>query len=134
MTQIDKINYKKILNSKIVKKKLTIGVIGLGYVGLPLAVEFAKKHSVVGFDLDKKRVDSLKKGIDLTLEVLKQDILDATDLLITNKVEDLTKASIYIVTVPTPINKHTQPDLTPLLKASETIGRLLKKDDEDKDE
>ena len=96
---------------------------------MPLAVEFAKKHSVVGFDLDKKRVDSLNKGIDSTLEVLKQDILNATDLLITNKVEDLNKASIYIVTVPTPINKHSQPDLTPLLKASETIGKLLKKDD-----
>jgi UDP-N-acetyl-D-glucosamine/UDP-N-acetyl-D-galactosamine dehydrogenase len=75
------------------------------------------------------RVDSLQKGIDLTLEVLKEDLLDATNLLITSKAEDLTKASIYIVTVPTPINKHSQPDLTPLIKASETIGKILKKDD-----
>jgi UDP-N-acetyl-D-galactosamine dehydrogenase len=103
-----------------------IAVIGLGYVGLPLAVEFGKVRAVVGFDINKPRVDELKRHIDSTLETTKQELIDSTSLSYTNNLEDVKSCSIFIVTVPTPIDKHKRPDLTPLEKASESIGSILK--------
>lgn len=105
-----------------------IGVIGLGYVGLPLAVALSEKYHVVGFDISKRRIAELKTGIDQTLEV-DNDILEAALLhrfLPTVDVEDLVGCNIFIVTVPTPTDKHHRPVLTPMLKASETIGKILK--------
>lgn len=106
----------------------TIAIIGLGYVGLPLAVEFAKKHNVIGFDVKPERVAELRAGVDHTLEVASEE-LRATKMLFSCDKEDLKKANIYIVTVPTPIDHANRPDLTPILKASETVGRVLKKGD-----
>lgn len=106
-----------------------IAMIGLGYVGLPLAVEFGKKYSTVGFDINKPRIDELKNGIDNTLEVEPELLASAKQLSYTHQVNDIADCNIYIVTVPTPIDKHKRPDLTPLVKASETIGPILKKDD-----
>lgn len=107
----------------------TIGVIGLGYVGLPLAVEFGKKRPVIGFDINLKRVSELQRGKDHTLEVSTEELAEATHLSYTSSAEDLAAANVYIVTVPTPIDEHKRPDLTPLIKASETIGKTLKKGD-----
>ncbi|MEO6220112.1 MAG: nucleotide sugar dehydrogenase [Ginsengibacter sp.] len=114
-----------------------IAVIGLGYVGLPLAAEFAKKYSVVGFDINEKRVHELTSGYDSTLEVsnesmvsiLKTEINSSPGLFISNKIDSIQKANVYIVTVPTPVDKFNRPDLTPLYKASETVGRVLKIND-----
>jgi len=119
-----------------------IAVIGLGYVGLPLAVEFAKKYPVVGFDIKKNRVDELSKGLDSTLEVeedkLQEVLLQDNPLLIHNGKQglyvtygmlDIQECNTYIVTVPTPIDKNKKPDLTPLIKGSETVGKVLKKGD-----
>lgn len=106
-----------------------IAVIGLGYVGLPLAVEFGKKYPTIGFDINQKRVKELKGGHDHTLEVEPEELAQAEKLTYSADAHDLHSANIYIVTVPTPINKFKQPDLTPLIKASETIGKTLKKDD-----
>lgn len=108
-----------------------ICVIGLGYVGLPLAHAFSEKYKVVGFDISQWRIDELKNGHDRTLELneaqVKQAIANGMEFTLdTNDIKDCT---IYIVTVPTPIDKHKKPDLTPLIKASETIGKVLKKDD-----
>jgi UDP-N-acetyl-D-galactosamine dehydrogenase len=105
---------------------LNLAVIGLGYVGLPLAIEFGKKRSVVGFDINQVRVDELKAGQDYTLEVSSAELTEATHLTFTTNLEDLRACNCYIVTVPTPIDKHKQPDLTPLIKASESIGKVLK--------
>ncbi|MEN2281240.1 nucleotide sugar dehydrogenase [Algoriphagus sp. SE2] len=118
-------------------KDVKIAVIGLGYVGLPLAVEFAKKYPTVGFDIDSKRVQDLKTGIDHTLEVeneLLQSVLinslgNGKGLLPSSSSEALSDCNIYIVTVPTPTDKHNRPVLTPMLKASENIGKYLKKGD-----
>lgn len=112
-----------------------IAVIGLGYVGLPLAVEFAKKYPVTGFDINQKRIAELKSGNDLTLEINKTDLLavlkkendETNGFFVTSNLNDLSPSNIYIVTVPTPIDKHRRPDLTPLYKASETVGKVLKK-------
>ncbi|WP_194756851.1 Vi polysaccharide biosynthesis UDP-N-acetylglucosamine C-6 dehydrogenase TviB [Aliidiomarina indica] len=109
--------------------KVNIAVIGLGYVGLPLAVEFGKKYPTIGFDINQKRVSELKNGIDHTLEVEKQELQQALRLSYSCNPKDLKAANVYIVTVPTPINKFKQPDLTPLIKASETIGSILKPGD-----
>ncbi len=106
-----------------------IAIIGLGYVGLPLAVEFGKKRITVGFDINKERIAELKGGHDATLEVEDAELRDVKFLSYSCDVSDLRDCSVFIVTVPTPINKHNQPDLTPLIKASETIGRVLKKGD-----
>ena len=113
-----------------------IAVIGLGYVGLPLAVAFATKYKVTGFDINSKRVNELKKGIDDTLEV-SEDLLKSVlvndfnqkGLSLTDNLQDIADTQIYIVTVPTPIDKHKIPDLTPLYKASESVGKVLKKGD-----
>jgi len=106
-----------------------IAIIGLGYVGLPLAVEFGKKYSTIGFDINQSRIDELKTGYDRTLEVEKENLLSASMLTFSNHLEELKKANFFIVTVPTPIDKNKRPDLTPLIKASETIGKVLKKND-----
>jgi UDP-N-acetyl-D-galactosamine dehydrogenase len=112
--------------------KKRIAVIGLGYVGLPLAVEFGKKYKTVGFDINQKRVDELKSGIDSTLEVDEENLnttLTNGNFSISSDVDCLNDCNFFIVTVPTPIDKNNRPDLTPLLKASETIGRYLKNGD-----
>ena len=109
--------------------KTKIAVIGLGYVGLPLAVEFGKKYPTIGFDINQKRVNELQGGHDHTLEVEPEELAQADKLTYSATIQDLEAANIYIVTVPTPINKFKQPDLTPLLKASETIGKTLKQGD-----
>ncbi|WP_019038525.1 nucleotide sugar dehydrogenase [Psychroflexus tropicus] len=112
-----------------------IAVIGLGYVGLPLAVAFAEKYPVIGFDINQSRVDELQSGKDHTLEVSDDDLQTAlasnetVGLKLSTDPEDIKEATIFIVTVPTPTDKNRQPVLTPLIKASETIGRLLKKED-----
>ncbi|MDI3453002.1 Vi polysaccharide biosynthesis UDP-N-acetylglucosamine C-6 dehydrogenase TviB [Acinetobacter sp. V89_4] len=108
---------------------LKIAIIGLGYVGLPLAVEFGKKVSVNGFDIHQKRIDELKSGQDHTLEVTSEELQQAIHLSYTANLEDLKDCNFYIVTVPTPIDDYKQPDLTPLIKASTSIGQVLKKGD-----
>ena len=109
--------------------KKTIAVIGLGYVGLPLAVEFGKSRTVIGFDINVSRIDALRVGHDATLEVSNDELATADQLAFTSDPADLAAASIYIVTVPTPIDAHKRPDLTPLLKASEMLGGVLKRGD-----
>jgi len=106
-----------------------IAVIGLGYVGLPLAVEFGKKFEVIGFDINKNRIDLLKKNEDPNLEISKKEFLDSIHLNFSNIVEDIKDCNIYIVTVPTPIDNHKKPNLSALKKSSETIGSVLKKND-----
>ncbi len=106
-----------------------IAIIGLGYVGLPLAVEFGKKYDTVGFDINKKRVEELRKGIDRTLETSAEDIRAAERLRVTTEIEDIRPCSVYVVTVPTPIDEHNRPDLTPVERATETVGKVLKKND-----
>jgi UDP-N-acetyl-D-galactosamine dehydrogenase len=108
---------------------MTIAIIGLGYVGLPLAVEFGKKYKVVGFDIKKERIKELQQGKDHTLEVSKEELLLAQHLTFSYQIEDLAQAVVFIVTVPTPVDKSKKPDLTPLIKASETVGKVLKKND-----
>ena len=115
-------------NKKTMKNK-KIALIGLGYVGLPLAVEFGKKREVIGFDINQNRVNGLKKGIDVTFETTTQELKDATHLSYTTTLDDIKDCEIYIVTVPTPIDKHKRPDLTPLEKSSESVGSILKKGD-----
>jgi len=107
----------------------TIAIIGLGYVGLPLAVEFGKTIPTVGFDIQQWRIDELNRGYDRTLETTEALLKSSTHLKCTTKPEDIREANIYIVTVPTPIDKYKRPDLTPLYKASETVGKVLCKDD-----
>ncbi|MCD1636369.1 Vi polysaccharide biosynthesis UDP-N-acetylglucosamine C-6 dehydrogenase TviB [Martelella mediterranea] len=107
----------------------TIAIIGLGYVGLPLAVEFGKRRPVIGFDINQGRIDALRAGRDSTLEVSEDELGEASHLSFTADPADLAAASVYIVTVPTPIDAHKRPDLTPLIKASETLGRVLKRGD-----
>ncbi len=106
-----------------------IAVIGLGYVGLPLAVEFGRKFDVIGFDINKKRIAELSLGNDFTLETTKDQILTSKGLKFSSEIKDLEEANFYIVTVPTPVDKYNKPDLTPLIKASETVGKSLKKGD-----
>lgn len=108
---------------------LKIAVIGLGYVGLPLAVEFGKKVPVVGFDIYQKRIDELQSGQDHTLEVSPEELKQANQLSYSANLEDLKSCNFFIVTVPTPIDEFKQPDLTPLVKASTSIGQVLKKGD-----
>lgn len=106
-----------------------LAIIGLGYVGLPLAVEFGKKYPVVGFDINSVRLTELTNGHDSTLEVDDDELASAEYLTYSNSLDDLKACNVFIVTVPTPINEHKQPDLTPLIKASETIGKVLKQGD-----
>ena len=106
-----------------------LAIIGLGYVGLPLAAEFAKRRKVIGFDINPARIAALKAGHDATLEVSDEELREATGLHYTTDLADLATANVYIVTVPTPIDEHKRPDLSPLIKASGTIGEVLKKGD-----
>ncbi|MEK9652334.1 MAG: Vi polysaccharide biosynthesis UDP-N-acetylglucosamine C-6 dehydrogenase TviB [Betaproteobacteria bacterium] len=108
---------------------LRLAIIGLGYVGLPLAVEFGKKRTVIGFDISQKRIDELKLGKDRTLETTVEELRGADLLSITANSEDLKSATCFIITVPTPIDNHKRPDLSSLMKASETVGKVLKKND-----
>jgi len=108
---------------------IKIAVIGLGYVGLPLAVEFGKKYETVGFDIAQWRIDELRSGYDRTLELNEEQLKDAPMMSYTNQLGDLKSCNYFIVTVPTPIDKNKRPDLTPLFKASESIGKVLNKGD-----
>ncbi|MEI6950862.1 nucleotide sugar dehydrogenase, partial [Paraflavisolibacter sp. H34] len=105
-----------------------LAVIGLGYVGLPIALEFAKKISVIGFDINAQRVELMRKGIDPSNELSSEDF-ENTDIVFTNSLEQLAEASFYIVAVPTPVDEHNVPDLTPVKKASQTVGKVIKKGD-----
>lgn len=116
------------MHQEIIDKKTKIALIGLGYVGLPIALAFAKKVSVIGFDINRKRVDMMKKGIDPSAELPESEFKDS-DILFTDSLADLKKASFYIVAVPTPVDNSNKPDLTPVIKASESIGKVLKKGD-----
>lgn len=106
-----------------------LGIIGLGYVGLPLAVEFGKKMSVVGFDINKERIAELQAGFDRTLEVEKNELQQAAQLSYSANIDDLKSVNVYIVTVPTPVDEYRKPDLRPLESASKTVGSALKKGD-----
>lgn len=110
-------------------ENVKIGMIGLGYVGLPLAVEFGKKMPVIGLDINQGRIDELKAGKDSSLEVEPEELVKATQLSYTSNAQDLADCNVYIVTVPTPIDNHKRPDLSPLIGASQTVGKLLKHDD-----
>jgi UDP-N-acetyl-D-galactosamine dehydrogenase len=107
----------------------TLAIIGLGYVGLPLAVEFGKTRPVVGFDINPKRVAELQAGEDHTLECSRSELLEAKHLQYSAALDDLRKAQVYIVTVPTPVDQANRPDMTPLVKASQTVGAVLKRGD-----
>lgn len=109
--------------------KIKLAIVGLGYVGLPLAVEFGKKRTVTGFDINIKRISELQNGVDHTLETSPEELLDAKHLSFSTNPDDLRSCNVFIVTVPTPIDQHKRPDLTPLIKASETIGKVLKRGD-----
>ena len=106
-----------------------IALIGLGYVGLPLAVEFGKKRSIIGFDINKTRINQLIDGIDVTLETSNKELEDAEYLSYTSNINDIKNCQIFIVTVPTPIDKYKKPDLVPLIKSCKIVGSILKKDD-----
>ena len=105
-----------------------VSVVGLGYVGLPVAVAFGKIDKTVGFDINAKRIQELKEGYDRTGEVTAEELKSA-EIIFTDKIEELSLADFHIVAVPTPVDDAKQPDLTPMLKASETVGRALKKGD-----
>ena len=110
-------------------ENIKIAIIGLGYVGLPLAVEFGKRYATLGFDINTERIDQLRAGHDRTLETTTQELTSATRLLFDTDASSLAECNVFIVTVPTPIDKANRPDLTPLVKASETVGRALKQGD-----
>ena len=110
-------------------KGLKLAIIGLGYVGLPLALEFAKKKTIIGYDINKKRIKELNSGIDKNLEFNKKELQLSNQSKFTHSKNAIKSANCYIITVPTPIDKFKKPDLKPLLKATEIIGKLIKKDD-----
>ena len=114
------------LLAKIENRQARLAIIGLGYVGLPLAVEFGKRYPVVGFDVSARRLGELRAGHDRTLETTPDELRQAAHLTYTDRIEDLKATDVFIVTVPTPIDRHKRPDLTPMIKASETVGRALK--------
>jgi UDP-N-acetyl-D-galactosamine dehydrogenase len=115
--------------SSIDHQAKTIAIIGLGYVGLPLAVEFGKYRPVIGFDINTHRIDELQSGIDRTLEVTSEELRHAAHLRFSSNTEEIQHAKIFIVTVPTPVDQANRPDMTPLVKASATVGKVLKKGD-----
>lgn len=110
-----------------INKTKTLAIIGLGYVGLPLAIEFGKKYPVIGFDVNEVRIDELRSGVDRTLEVDKKELGLVSQLKFTSNPVDLRDAQIFIVTVPTPVDVTNRPDLTHLIKASQTVSGVLKK-------
>lgn len=113
---------------ELVDRKEKLAVIGLGYVGLPIALEFAKNISVIGFDINPKRVEMMKNGVDPSNELVREDF-NGCDIVFTDSLDVLKEAKFYIVAVPTPVDEHNVPDLTPVRKASETIGKVIKKGD-----
>jgi UDP-N-acetyl-D-galactosamine dehydrogenase len=113
---------------ELVDKKVKLAVIGLGYVGLPIALEFARKISVIGFDINSKRIEMMKNGIDPSNE-LDKDAFDGCDITFTDSLDVLREAKFFVVAVPTPVDEHNVPDLIPVLKSSETIGKVVKKGD-----
>lgn len=113
----------------ISKDDVKIAIIGLGYVGLPLAAEFGKIRQVVGFDVNHKRILELKEGIDVNLETTEEELRDARHLTFTSSIDEIRECNFYIITVPTPINDYKQPDLSPLIMASETVGKVLRPGD-----
>ena len=113
---------------ELVGKEKKLAVIGLGYVGLPIALEFAKKISVIGFDINQNRIELMKKGIDPSNELDEQAFRDC-DIVFTNSTDVLREANFFIVAVPTPVDEHNVPDLIPVQKASETVGKVIKKGD-----
>lgn len=115
------------LNRKMQLQDIKLAIVGLGYVGLPLAVEFGIKRKVVGFDINKKRIDELKTGVDVTLETTPEELAAAKQLIYSTSIDDLRSSNCYIVSVPTPIDGYKRPDLMPLLNASETVGKVLRK-------
>ncbi|MEC8626882.1 MAG: nucleotide sugar dehydrogenase, partial [Bacteroidota bacterium] len=116
------------MHQQLLTKEKTLAVIGLGYVGLPIALAFAKKVRVIGFDINAERVDMMKNRIDPSKE-LEPAAFDGCDIQFTHSIDDLKSASFYIVAVPTPVDKHKVPDLTPVLSASRTVGQVLSKGD-----
>jgi UDP-N-acetyl-D-glucosamine/UDP-N-acetyl-D-galactosamine dehydrogenase len=114
--------------NQLIEKQEKLAVIGLGYVGLPIALEFAKKISVIGFDINAQRVELMRKGIDPSNELSTEDF-ENTDITFTNCLDQLREASFFIVAVPTPVDEHNVPDLTPVKKASQTVGKVIKKGD-----
>ena len=114
--------------SELLDKKAKLAVIGLGYVGLPIALEFARKISVIGFDINAKRIAQMREGIDPSNELEKKDFEDC-DIEFTDSLDVLREARFFIVAVPTPVDEHNVPDLTPVIKASETVGKVVKKGD-----
>lgn len=114
--------------NKLVNKEVKLALIGLGYVGLPIGLEFAKKISVIGFDIKEERVEMMRNNIDPSRELSSEDF-EGCDIQFTSNIEDLKEASFYIVAVPTPIDDHNQPNLLPVLKASETVGKVLNEGD-----
>src|ERR1041385_6517790 len=106
-----------------------IGIIGLGYVGLPLAVEFGKQLDVVGFDINQERIAELKQSNDRTRENSAEELKASTKLAFSSNIDDLKSVNYFIITVPTPVDEFKKPDLTPLIKASTTVGKVLKKND-----
>lgn len=109
--------------------ELSVAIIGLGYVGLPLAVEFSKHRPVVGFDINRARISTLLEGRDVTLEVSEEELAACTGMSYTSDIEHLKECNVFIVTVPTPIDRFKRPDLGPLIRASETVGSVLKPGD-----
>ncbi len=114
---------------EVLNKKPKIAIIGLGYVGLPLAIEFGKIYHTIGYDLDRNRINELKVGIDKTLEQTKEQIIASPQLLFSHDLSDITDCNFYIVAVPTPVDKHKNPNLNPLIKASKTVGANISKGD-----
>ena len=120
--------YKEEMIRELERRKKKIAIIGLGYVGLPIALEFANKFSVIGFDINNDRIKLMQQGIDPSEELESKDFLNR-DILFTSKLSDLKKANFFIVAVPTPIDSHNRPDLRPLIGASTSVGKVLKKGD-----
>ena len=113
---------------ELIDKKAKLAVIGLGYVGLPIALEFARKISVIGFDISSKRIELMKKGIDPSNE-MEKEAFEGCDIVFTDSLDVLREANFFIVAVPTPVDEHNVPELTPVKKASETVGKVVKKGD-----
>ena len=109
---------------------IKVGIVGLGYVGLPLAMEFSKKFHTIGFDIDKSRVKELNNQIDRTSEVSSKRLLESTDRLkITNDINDISNCNVYVITVPTPVDKNNKPDMSPITSASLKVGKIINKND-----
>lgn len=119
------ISEDEIMKNKLLENKIKIAVVGLGYVGLPLAVEYGKKYDTIGFDVKESRLKELREGQDSTLETSSENLKSAKYLVFSSQPDDLKDRNVFIVTVPTPVDKYNRPDLTPLYKASETVGRVM---------